>query len=470
MKLAGTSSLRRALSVGAVALGLSAGPAHAQTDIAEQLRAIPGVENVTVGTVAQPYQFFRFTYRQPVDHARPGAGTFAQRATLLHRGLDRPTVFYTNGYDINPNPSRSEPTRLVDGNQLAIEHRFFETSVPTPVDWSKLNVWQAASDSHRLINAVKGIYAGRWLSSGASKGGMASIYHRRYYPHDVDGTVAYVTPNDALHEEDSAYTRFFERVGTDPACRAALVALQKEALGPRRAELRHRWAVTAATGGYTFERRFGNSVDRALETTVLDTPWAFWQYRTQADCGAVPARTASTDTIYAFIDETASFAFYTDEGIEPYAPYYFQAATQLGWPEPSVKPVRGLLLHPDPFDPRALFQHDPLTRFDPLRMLEMDLWVRLLGRQLLFVYGQNDPWSAERFQITPLTRDSYAYEAAGANHGANIARLTAEENAEATAAVRRWAGLSIGAQARSPEPTITHVPELDDYADRTLRP
>ena len=26
---------------------------------------------------------------------------------------------------------------------------------------------------------------------------MATVYHRRFYPYDVDGSVAYVAPNDA---------------------------------------------------------------------------------------------------------------------------------------------------------------------------------------------------------------------------------------------------------------------------------
>lgn len=44
---------------------------------------------------------------------------------MLHRGLDRPTVLHTSGYGLPAEATRAEPTRLVDGNQVSLEHRFF---------------------------------------------------------------------------------------------------------------------------------------------------------------------------------------------------------------------------------------------------------------------------------------------------------------------------------------------------------
>ena len=42
---------------------------------------------------------------------------------------------------------------------------------------------------------------------------------------------------------------------------------------------------------------------------------------------------------------------------------------------------------------------DLAPRFKPLTMADIDLWVRHSGRQLLFVYGGNDPWGAEPFHL-----------------------------------------------------------------------
>jgi len=97
----------------------------------------------------------------------------------------------------------------------------------------------------------------------------------------------------------------------------------------------------AAKEGRTFTQVLGN-VDRAFEMTVLDTEWAFWQYFKKADCPSVPGKNASTQTIYNFIDNVTDWNFYTDQGVLPFAPYYYQASTQLGWPAPKFDYLRGL--------------------------------------------------------------------------------------------------------------------------------
>ncbi len=240
--------MRRTLLATAFALLAFAAPAQAQ-DIAEQLEAIPGMTVVEEKTAPAPYRYFVLNYTQPNDHLKPFRGSFQQRLTVLHRGTDRPTVLHTSGYNVGTNPTRSEPTRLVDGNQVSTEQRFFTPSRPQPADWTRqLTIWQAASDHHRIVSALDGLYRGKWLSTGASKGGMTSVYHRRFFPRDVDGTVAYVAPNDVVNHEDSRYTRFFETVGT-PECRAALTALEREALGPRRGELLTRFQAAATADG-----------------------------------------------------------------------------------------------------------------------------------------------------------------------------------------------------------------------------
>src|SRR5689334_3507071 len=180
--------LRRALLSVALMLGLVgavgvAGPAAAaETDIKARLEAVPGLTVLSEQPVAAPYRFFILSITQPADHLRPSAGTFQQRFTLLHRGTDRPMVLHTTGYNVPEYAFRSEPTRLIDGNQISVEQRFFTPSRPDPADWSKLTIWQAATDHHRIVAALKRIYPQRWISTGASKGGMTSIYHRRFYP------------------------------------------------------------------------------------------------------------------------------------------------------------------------------------------------------------------------------------------------------------------------------------------------
>ena len=152
------------------------------------------------------YRLFLLTYDQPADHDQPGGTRFPQRMALLHRDEAAPMVLYSTGYFINPTSGRTELTRLINANQLLVEHRYFEPSRPQPTDWKLLTIEQAARNHHRIVSALKPLYGAKWLSSGGSKGGMTSIFHRRFFPDDVDGTVAYVSPSTSPRTRSPAPT------------------------------------------------------------------------------------------------------------------------------------------------------------------------------------------------------------------------------------------------------------------------
>jgi len=435
---------------------------QAQQDLRDQLEAIPGMTVVSEEQAPAPgYRFFFLTFRQAVDHRNPQGSTFEQRLQLLHRDASRPMILHTTGYNMPEFAFRSEPTALVDGNQISVEQRFFTPSRPNPANWKKLDIWQAATDHHKIVQALKPLYTAKWLSTGASKGGMTSVYHRRFYPRDVDGVVAYVAPNDANNKQDKAYDDFFASVGSTPACRTSLENFQKEAL-TRRSAMVDLYDQFAAANDLHFDQVFG-STDKAFEMTVLDTEWAFWQYSSESDCGAVPANTASDQEIFDFIEQVAGFEFYADEAILFYEPYYYQAATQLGWPQPKFKHLKGLLHYPNLYVANSSLPAELRSKHDPWPMSDVDRWVSKDSSQMLFVYGSDDPWGAEPFH--PSNKDSFTYTAPGANHGANIAKLNAADKSAATATVLRWAGLSATPAAKR----SAAVSELDQRDPRNIR-
>lgn len=450
------------VAVGAAApaaLGATAGA----DDVAARLAAIPGMRVVSEQQKSG-FTFFMLAYRQPVDHWHPDRGSFEQRLNLLHRSTDRPMILHTTGYDVPDYAFTSEPRDLVDGNQVSVEERYFSPSRPQPTDWRYLNIRQAAADHHRVVQALKPIYTKPWISTGASKGGMATVYHKMFYPDDVAGAVPYVAPDNPNVRDQAPYTRFLKTVGT-ASCRAALTRVQKYALA-HRTELDATYQSAAAKNGWTFD--ILGSVDRALEMAVEDTAWAFWQYHGVSECGDVPGPDLTTASVYGFLDEIDGMDFYADQGASPYIPYYYQAGTQLGWPEPDFARLglRGLLRYPGLYTPRSNVPRSIPMRFDPKVMPAMDKAVRRTGSHLLFVYGQADPWSVKRFRIGPGTRDSALYVAPGANHGADIAGLDAADRQAATARLLRWAGVS----APSVSPKAASTLPGDDGLRAVRRP
>ncbi|MEV6024266.1 S28 family serine protease [Streptomyces sp. NPDC052036] len=433
--------------IGTLSTAGAATATAADTDIKDRLLAIPGMSLIEEKPYAG-YRFFVLDYTQPIDHRHPSQGTFQQRITILHKDVSRPTVFYTSGYNVSTTPGRREPTQIVDGNQVSLEYRFFTPSRPAPADWSKLDIWQAASDQHRIYEALKPLYTHRWIATGGSKGGMTATYYERFYPHDMDGVVAYVAPNDVVNDEDSAYDRFFTTVGTKE-CRDRLDAVQREAL-VRREPLERKYEQFAAAGGYTFTTIGG--LDRAYEAVVLDYVWGFWQYSLLSDCGTVPADAAhATDQqIWDSVDAISGFSAYTDQGLETYTPYYYQAGTQLGAPTIHFPYIEKRLIRYGYQPPRNFVPRSIPMRFQPWAMRDVDTWVRHHARHMLFVYGQNDPWGAERFRLGAGARDSYVFTAPGLNHGANVAGLLADQKTLATARILDWAGVAPAAVRTDP--------------------
>ncbi|WP_018655543.1 S28 family serine protease [Actinomadura flavalba] len=452
-----TALFLTAALTGAAAQAVQAAPG----DIADRLDAIKGLTVEERPSTLPGQRWFWLTYKQPVDHRKPGGQWFEQRVMLQHKTDDKPMVLYTSGYHTPTTMFTSEPTALLDANQISVEYRYFTPSRPAPTDWRKDTIWQAATDEHRIIGALKTIYQGKWISTGGSKGGMTAVYHKRFYPKDVDGSVVYVAPNDVVNKDDRAYDRFFKNVGSDPVCRAHLKNLAREML-KRRPAMLQRFAAATAENGWTFTNV--GSPDKAFENSVMDYEWAFWQYSLQTDCPSLPALDASDDDLYGTLDAISGLSFYTDQGLEPYVPYYYQAGTELGWPSPQFTHLRPLLRYESSYQPRTYVPRSIPMTFNPLAMLDIDLWVKTRGSRLMFLYGENDPWGSEPFRLGPGTRDSASYTAPGMNHsGRLIARLPAAQQARAVADLRRWAAVPDG-------PSIRSLTEADDMLQRERPP
>ncbi|WP_055568585.1 S28 family serine protease [Streptomyces atriruber] len=414
----------------------TAGQDTAASDVRDRLARIPGMTVVSVAE-KEGHPLYTLAYEQPVDHRRPHGATFTQRATLWHKSTGKPTVLYTGGYTLAGGTTAL--TKLLDANQVSVEHRYFAESRPKGAagdDWSKMTVEQEAADEHRLTRALRTIEKGKWLGTGASKGGMTATYHERFYPEDLDAVVAFVAPNDANNRDDSGYERFFKAVGTKE-CRAALNAVQREML-VRRDTLLPRFEKEAAAEGHTFDETLG-STDRAYEFAALDQVWNFWQSGAEADCATVPdAKRTGDDELWKWSKEHG-FSVYRDQelGTNGTGPYYRQAATQLGWADLKFKHLDGVRHHPDIYQPNSVLPAAMRGTYDNSTIADVDRWVRKHGQRMMFVYGENDPWSAEKF--TPSRHDSYRYVVPGANHGASIAGLPAAEQKKAIATVKRWA-------------------------------
>jgi hypothetical protein len=414
----------------------SFGFAREAQDILAYLQALPGMEAQELENPPPGYRYLLLRYEQPVDHKNPAAGSFKQRMVLLHKSAEAPMVLSTNGYDIAVSTYRYPLTRVLNGSQLKVGHRYFAESRPQPLDWQYLTIEQAANDHHRIVEAIRPFYSGKWVSNGASKGGMTAMYHRRFFPDDVDGTVADVAPQ-SFGRLDRRYVTFQNNVGPQE-CREDLKAYQQEVL-------KRRETMTAHIQSYAQENNLQFSLegglDRVLDLTIGELYFQFYQYGSLDNCADIPATTASDQELFDFMLAWGPLTFVTDEGIDHYEPYFYQAITQLGYPRLLTSHLRGLLKY-DPNDYSAYVSEWPSQPFDKRAMWEVATYAGLQSKNVIMIYGEIDPWTAAAFFLPDsYRRSTKKFMIPGGNHGSNILSLTGQDQALAFSMLESWTGV-----------------------------
>ncbi|MDB4963872.1 MAG: putative secreted tripeptidyl aminopeptidase [Myxococcales bacterium] len=413
-------------------------------DLLGRLRALPGVTAVETPTDTTGFQYIVLQFTQPVDHEDPDGPKFQQEVSLLHRDLGAPMIVQTSGYWDYYLDSPVELTRLLSANQISIEHRFFGSSRPEPADWSKLTIRQMADDQHAIIEALRTIYDGAFVTTGGSKGGMTAVYHRRFYPDDVDGTVPYVAPL-SFGAPDLRYSAFVDTLGP-AACRQAVRGVAIELLSNRRAMVESRTTDQAQTEGHDYTRI---PLAPAVESSILSLEWAFWQYYGVGLCPQVPVASASDEVLWSFLDQVSPPSDNDDAQVSAFDAYYYQAYGQLGYPDSATSYLDQYLQFSD-----ADYAGSLPTAIPPYdggaAMRDIDQWVKAEGDRLLFVYGEWDPWTGGQFELGQAT-DSLRLVQAKGSHSSRIGRLAADDEAAAHAKLAAWTGVtpSVVQQQRS---------------------
>ncbi|HEY8378744.1 MAG TPA: S28 family serine protease [Nannocystis sp.] len=418
-------------------------------DILDCLTSLPGLTVQEEASKIDDYRFFRLAFQQPIDHDHPGGPTFAQRATLLHRDPGAPLVISTEGYFLYSTQWLSEPANLLWANQLTVEHRMFAGSGYDDPDWSTLTIRQAAADHHRIVHAFKTCYSGPRIATGASKGGMTASYFRRFYPDDVDVTIPYVAPL-SYDVADPRYIEFVDTVGDDPACRAALRDAQRELL-LRRSDMLKRMQDQAQQDGDSYDL-LGD--DFVLEIMALEMPFAFWQYFDASLCSSIPAPTATDAELWGFFNLVQPARSFSDQRLLLFEPYFWQAAIQLGAPAIDESYVADLLIYPGRDVPASfVFTPDADPVYDPTAMPDIAAWVATEGRRMLFVYGENDPWTAGAYEGNEAA-EVYVLFAPAGNHGSKIKDLAPADREFALAKLEEWTGIKPAMRDLPSEPPL----------------
>jgi len=407
------------------------------SDLYKFLKAIPGAEVKKIDSSAYK-EFYIVMLPQLVDHKNPGGASFKQRVYVGHRGFERPTVMETEGYGTDwMNPFIvTEPTGLVNGNLIYIEHRYFGPSTPDPVDWKYLTIEQDAADYHYIRNLFGQVYKGKWIATGVSKGGQTATAYKVFYPEDVDVTIPYVAPLN-YERLDKRIDKHFKTVGTKQQ-RKHIKDIQIYLLKNKAAVL-PAWQQIADKVGYKFT--FIDS-ESAFDYSVLEFPFSFWQYT--ADEKKLPDLASTTPELMAkFLFQIVPPFWYT-EAAKPYQAANYQFYTQLGYYEYDEKPFRKYLKNKD-YPNSAFVPADAAIVWDQSYIEKLKKFINGNPKNMIYIYGEADPWGATAAEIKPGT-GSLVMVQKGGTHGAQISTLNREQRKLVIETLEKWLEIDIDAE------------------------
>ncbi|NVO11677.1 MAG: peptidase [Bacteroidales bacterium] len=352
-------------------------------EVLSQIATIDSIKPITNDTL------FKSTYvvwfRMPLDHNNPNSSKFPLRAYYSHKDFNKPVVVVIDGYTMYTSKA-NELTRILDANQITIEHRFFDKSRPKDsIPWNYLNVKQAAADQHQIIEAFKPFYKGKWVSTGISKSGQATIFHRRFYPNDVDASVPYVAPLNFSYEDPRVYD-FLSKVGTEE-CRRKIHDFQIQ-LFEKKKEIFPMFEALAKKKNWEFKM----GLDRAYDLSVLEYSFAFWQWG--SSCESIPLKGSPAEILFLHWKMINPFTFFDEEDIEKNRPFFYQAMTEIGMYGYQINPFSKYLKDTANIIFTFAMPNGHKAVFNPEAMKDIDSWVKESGNNMLYIYGQNDAWSS----------------------------------------------------------------------------
>lgn len=385
---------------------------RAQTEEIALEKALYDLPNVQFKKYSKPqdkYLKYELAIKQPLDHLHPEKGFFYQSAVLTHKGFLNPTVMETEGYERKYGGNEIE--KMLDANNINVEHRYFGTSKPDSLQWQYLTFEQVTADLHYINQLFRTIYKSKWISMGISRGGQTAIYYKCFYPNDVDLTVPYVAPLPNSLEDKRIY-RFLDTVGTEN-CRNKIFNVQRFLLEHEdEAVNKLKWYLKNKNLTFTY---FG-SLEKAFEYWILEYPFSFWQIG-YTPCEKIPANGSVDDYLEHLLTGVGGIEFLSDKSINEWAAHGYMARTQMGYYGYDLSRFRKYLHHIHGDNPSAAFvpQSLPYKPFNGSFTQRVSQWLEEKGNNILYIYGGTDTWSACRVIVSENV-NSKSYVIPNANH------------------------------------------------------
>jgi len=396
------------------------------------LNNLEGVNAKRIKTQNRFYEYmFELQIEQPVDHFDVSKGTFNQKVYLSHLDFNKPMVMYLNGYTAGSNSYITEAAEILESNQIHVEHRFFSQSRPEMIPWDLLTIEQSAYDHHRIVEVLKPFYNNPWVSTGISKGGMVTIFHKRFFPNDVSVAMPYVAPLNIERHDPRVYEHL-NTVGTKE-CRNAITEYQRELL-TNRDEALGLFEEYSNKAGYVYP----HGLEASFELSIFEFSFAFWQW--SGDCSKIPSLESSVEDKMKFLFYSIDTpSFFNESTLTSILPFFYQGYYEIGMYGYEVDKFKGLTkIYTEEVDNYRTFIPEELdVTYNPEPVKDIINWLDDNGNNMIFIYGELDPWGAAAYKPTENTNSLFLNLDNG-NHSTRLKNFPKDTRAAAMDSLQMW--------------------------------
>jgi hypothetical protein len=302
------------------------------------------------------------------------------------------------------------------------------------LQWKYLTVENAANDHHNIIAQLKKVFVGKFVTTGISKGGQTAVYHRTFFPNDVDATVAYVAPFN-IAQEDPREIYFLKQVG-DEETRNRIVAFQQDVLKNRKAIV----PMMLNDLGKT-KSTLAMSADSTLDYLVLEFPFSYWQWGITTTM--LPKPGESPEKFYKTLSMVVPPASYTHPGMDFFYPFSYQAYTEVGYYGYDTTALgKYLAIKGSYVDNKIMSPKHETYSFNASTLQKVHDFISYKGNNIIYIYGEFDPWTASAAMPTTAT-NSVRFIKKGGNHGTRISHLEPAQKNEIEQLLSKWLTMPI---------------------------
>ncbi len=371
------------------------------------------------------------------DVRKKDPGTFEQRVVVCHAGYDRPTVLVTEGYwagyALSPG-YQEELSRLFNTNLVVVEYRYFADSTPADKDWNYLTVGNSLADLHHVVEMLKTVYPGKWISTGVSKGGQTTMFYRAYYPDDVDISVPYVGPLNKSVEDGRHEPFLSDKVGT-PADRKVISDFMMN-LFKKRDVFFPMYKKHCEEKGYTFRV----PLEEVYDLSVMEFRYAIWQYGTPIS--SIPSLDAPDKEIFDYFLGLCEPDYFSKQS--PYYSFDVMAAKELGYYGYDIRPFKkymSIKTTKDYLRRVMLDAPENQLKFDNTLYKHTVKFLKENDPKMIYIYGGYDPWGSSgvcTWLDTSKKQNLKIYVKDGGSHGTHISSFDEPVRDEIINTLKTW--------------------------------